>query len=84
MTERMLKEFIRKAASFRLSVSLPRNALNPGSFTMARPATVNTITRAWMMSDTLVGTPVAACMVVEPTRRAAKKMATTMVARGCS
>ena len=58
--------------------------MNWGSFTMARPATVNTITKAWMMSDTLVGTPVAACMVVEPTRNAAKKMVTTMVARGWS
>ena len=37
-----------------------------------------------MMSETLVGTPVAACMVVEPTRSAAKKMATRMVARGWS
>ena len=51
---------------------------------MARPATVNTMTRAWIISDTLVGTPVAACMVVDPTRKAAKKMATRMVARGCS
>ena len=38
--------------------------MNWGNFTMAKPATVNTITKAWMMSDTLVGTPVAACMVV--------------------
>lgn len=34
------------------------------------------------MSDTLVGTPVAACMVVEPTRSTAKKMAVRIVARG--
>jgi len=37
-----------------------------------------------MMSDTLVGTPVAACMVVEPTRSAAKNSATITVAMGCS
>ena len=51
---------------------------------MAMPATAKTMTMAWIMSETLVGTPVAACMVVEPTRRAAKKMATTTVAMGWS
>ena len=51
---------------------------------MASPATVNTMTRAWMISETLVGTPVAACMVVEPTRSAAKKIATRIAASGWS
>ena len=32
----------------------------------------------------LVGTPVAACIVVEPTRRTAKNSATSIVAIGCS
>ena len=57
-------------------------ALNSGSFTIARSATVNTITSACIISDTLVGTPVAAYIVVEPTRRAAKNIATSMVAMG--
>ena len=40
------------------------------------------MTSTWMISDTLVGTPVAACIVVEPTRRTAKNSATTIVAIG--
>ena len=42
------------------------------------------MTNAWMISETLVGTPVAACIVVEPTRSTAKNNATTIVAMGCS
>ena len=57
---------------------------NSGSFVSAIPATEKTMTSAWMISDTLVGTPVAACIVVEPTRRTAKNSATTIVAIGCS